>query len=158
MNQPTGRELTEKGIAESHEHAEGVSPEWSLRAIKLVEEYARYNETFMTEEAKVWAYQNGLPEPPVDGAWGHVMRAAAARGIIHRAGKREAKSPGQHGKLMTLWRRGSEMMQRSAPTAKAAHEMADSLKRFSEQMKKEGRTIFAERLLEAERMIRDLAA
>lgn len=156
--QPTGRELAEKGITESHDHAEQVDEGWTLRAIALVADYAKLHAEFMAEDVKPWAYQSGLPEPPVDGAWGSVMRGAAARGIIHRAGKRESKSPGQHGKMMTLWRRGSEMLARKRPTAREANEQADALDRFALQMKNEGRAVFAETLKSAAQLIRDLVA
>lgn len=156
---PTGRDLAEKGIRESHDHAEAVRGAWTDRAVKKVDEYAKLTFEFMAEDVRDWAYASGLEEPPAEGAWGTVMRWAAAQGIIHRVGTRPAKSPGQHGKLMTVWQRGPESIhERRTVRSKDAHEMADSLKRFSEQMRKEGRTIFAERLLEAERMLRDLAA
>lgn len=157
MTEPTGRELAEIGIRESHEHAEQVSADWTRRAVEKVGEYAHLHGEFLTEELKGWAYQSGLEQPSVDGAWGAVMRTAAARGIVHSAGKKEARSPGAHGKLMTLWRRGFKE-QAVKPTHKQVHDMAAALGRFAVQMRKEGRAIFAEQLLEAEKMLKDLVA
>lgn len=155
---PTGRELAEKGIRESHEHAERVSEEWTRRAVAKVEEYASLNGEFMTEDVRPWAYENGLDEAPVEGSWGQVMRSAAARGIIHRAGSREAKSPGQHGKKMAVWRRGPEFLAKPKPTDSDVLEMAARMDRFSEQMRKEGRAILAEQLTDCGMMLRELVA
>lgn len=161
MNLPaTARQLAEKGIRESHEHAEEQSTDWTKRAVDKVADYARHHDTgfFLAEDVKTWAYQDGLDEPPVDGAWGQVMRTACSRGIIHRFGRQAAKSAGSHGKLMTLWRRGPGNLEAPPITAEQAGEEARFINELAVQMKKEGRALLSERLFACEASIRALAS
>jgi hypothetical protein len=154
----TAKQLAERGISESHEHAEEVDAGWTERAVKAVAEYAKLNEMFLAEDAKAWAYESGLEVPPVDGAWGSVMRLAAGRGIIHPFGRKAASSPGSHGKLMRLWRRGPGNIEAPAVTAEEADRQASLLHEFGVQMGREGRIMLREALFEAERTMRALAS
>lgn len=155
----TAQQLAELGIRESHDHAEEVESGWTLRAVDKVAAFAKQTEMFLAEDVKAWAYQDGLEVPPVDGAWGHVMRLAAARGgIIHRFGRKAATSPGSHGKLMTLWRRGPGDVAEAAVTAEQADRQATMLHEAAVQLGKEGRVLLREALFEAERVMRALAS
>jgi hypothetical protein len=102
----SARELAEKGIEESHEHAEEESPGWTERAIEQFREYARTHEWFLTEDVREAATNAGFEEAPDKGAWGKVAKLAAKQGICHARGRRSAKSPGSHGKKMVRWRSG----------------------------------------------------
>jgi hypothetical protein len=161
MNFPaTAHQLAEKGIRESHDHAEEYDDGWTERAVEKVREFARQHETgyFLAESCKAWAYQDGLAVPPVEGAWGQVMRAARSRGIIHSAGRSAATSPGSHGKLMTLWARGPGSTAEPAITHAQADEEARFIHDLAIQMRKEGRSMLSERLLTCEQSIRALAS
>jgi hypothetical protein len=159
MNLPaTAQQLAEKGISESHDHAEEVSPDWSRRAVEKVAAYAKTNEYFLAEAVKAWAYEDGLEVPPVDGAWGHVLRAAAKQGICHRFGRQAATSPGSHGKLMTLWKRGPSNVQQSNVTAEDAANVIRLIEEHANQMQNEGRRIIAEALRGTVSTIRALAS
>jgi hypothetical protein len=154
FDKPTGRDLAEKGITESHEHAENVDPEWSRLAVERFREYAKINDVFMTEDVREWSYKAGFPAPPNEGAWGWVARAAASAGIMHRDGTREAKSPGQHGKPMALWRSGPEIVTGKRVTLREAVAMAVELEAAAKHMRGEGRGPFAAQLTDAARMLR----
>lgn len=151
-------ELALLGIRNSHQHAEEVDEGWTERAIEKVAAYARREEHFLTESAKAWAYEDGLEVPPTDGAWGQVMRSAAARGIIHRFGRAAAKSPGSHGKLMALWRRGPGIADAPGITAEEAADKIRIIDELRVQMRKEGRSILAEAMIDCIRVFRELAS
>lgn len=159
-DEPTAQQLAERGIKESHEHAEEESANWTKRAVDKVATFTRLHETgfFLAESCKAWAYEDGLPVPPVDGAWGQVMREASRRGIIHRSGRAAATSPGSHGKLMTLWARGPGNIEGPAITAEQAAEEARFINELAVQMKREGRVVLSERLFACEKSIRQLAS
>jgi hypothetical protein len=141
----TAQQLAEKGIKESHDHAEQHAAGWSTRALTCVSRYVGQTfEPFLTEDVKAWAYENGLDKPPVDGAWGHVMRTAAKHKFIHRCGRREAKSPGSHGKPMALWARGPKPD--NVVTASEANESIEFLERLRVVMDRECRTLFVPQL------------
>jgi hypothetical protein len=157
-DQPTARDLAERGIAESHDHAEEGEAGWTDRAIAKVEAFSRQTEFFLAEECKAWAYGDGLSVPPVDGAWGQVMRSAASRGIVHSFGRKAATSPGSHGKLMTLWRRGPGNVAEPAITAEQVDDDVRFITELAAQMKNEGRIFIYEPLLRVARNIRALAS
>jgi hypothetical protein len=161
MTEATANQLALQGIRESHEHAEEYDSGWTERAVDKVAAFAKQHETgfFLTESCKAWAYSSGLAEPPVDGAWGAVMRRARARKIIHHAGRAAATSPGSHGKLMILWGRGpGSISDTPLVTAEQAAEEARFIGELAVQMKKEGRALLAERLFESEKVIRAMAS
>jgi hypothetical protein len=154
---PTAAELAEKGILESHEHAETVDSGWTQRAIEKVREYAESHEWFLAEDVRLWSIEKGFEQPPAKGAWGQVVRSAAKLGICHARGRRSAKSAGSHGKKMRRWRRGPGGALEIVTEAKA-----DDDCRFLEDMARRcdlnGRDIFASRFRAIANDIRILAS
>jgi hypothetical protein len=72
-----------------------------------------------------------------------------------------------HGRLCVIWKHRSHVVMppplkpRAQPPSTAAkdegRDMADKLGRFAEQMRREGRAAFSDELLEAQRIMRELA-
>lgn len=154
----TAEQLAEKGIRESHEHAEQANDDWTARAVEKVREFAKDNDYFLAERVKAWAYEDGLDVPPVDGSWGQVMRNAAKLGIIHAFGRAAATSPGSHGKLMTLWRRGPGNIAAPAVTQEQIEEEIRFLTDTRDVMRKEGRSFLWPRFDQTIELIRALAS
>jgi hypothetical protein len=101
----TTRELADEGMAQATDHADEVAPGWSETAGRLLEQFAKANETFMAEELRQWAHgEQGLPTPPDPRAWGSVIQRAARRKVIVRVGYRSTKVPPAHAKPMSVWR------------------------------------------------------
>jgi len=94
----------DSGIERAAEKAERVEPGWIEAAIGHVAEFARlrWPEPFLAENAREWAEIHGLPQPTDGRAWGHVLKAAAKRGIVTRAGFGASKSSNLSPKV--LWR------------------------------------------------------
>jgi len=92
-----------QGIAASADHADEADPGWGDAALALLRDYAENNLTFMTEDVRAWAYDNGFEHPPAEGAWGSVARRAQKLRWIDALGKTPSKNPSQHGKMMTSW-------------------------------------------------------
>lgn len=154
----TAQQLAERGIAESHAHAEGYDEGWTERAVERVRRFAQQEEYFLAEQVKAWAYEDGLAVPPVDGAWGQVMRTAAERGIVHRYGRRAATSPGSHGKLMTLWRRGPGSIAAPPITAKMVEDDCRVIREVADFLAQQGRSMSKLRLLEVQNTLRALSS
>lgn len=102
-HEPTARDLTEKGIAESRDHAERVRPGWADDALGYFRLYASLHPSFMTESVRAYAYECGLDEPPAPGAWGNVARKAVSEGYVRKQGLSTSGNATQHGKPMALW-------------------------------------------------------
>lgn len=86
----------DKGIASSAAHAERVKPGWLDEAVDKVIEYAtvavRAGDVWTMEQARGWAYDNGLSNPPEQRAWGAVTRRLIRGGLIEQTGYAPAKS------------------------------------------------------------------
>ncbi|MGL6289271.1 MAG: hypothetical protein ACRC2H_01125 [Silanimonas sp.] len=92
------------GIQRSADKAERIDPGWIERAISHVQTFARkqWPEPFLAEDARTYAEGLGLPQATDGRAWGHVLKAAAKRGIVTRAGFGASKSSNLSPKV--LWR------------------------------------------------------
>lgn len=101
--EPTARDLTEKGIAESAAHAEQVASGWKERALAFFKLYATLHPTLMTENVRAYAYERGLDRPPAEGAWGSVTRKAMTEGYVRKVGFKTSDNASQHGKPMALF-------------------------------------------------------
>lgn len=101
---PTGDELALQGAQRAVDHADRVENDWSGRAYAMLVDYATGHQEFMTEDARKWASDAGLPPPPSARAWGAITLRASKEGIIHAIGYRPTKNPSAHRTPATLWR------------------------------------------------------
>ena len=97
----TAEQLRDKGIKVAADHAEAVIPNWGEDAFEMLLQYP--SNTFMTEDVRRWAYNNGLPKPPNDMAWGSVIVKAAKEGTIIHQGYRKTSNPKAHGRPASVW-------------------------------------------------------
>lgn len=74
---------------------------WAERAYEFIKSVP--TQEFITEEVRDHAYANGLERPHDDRAWGHVMKKAAANGLIVHAGY--APAPKAHHRPCPVWKR-----------------------------------------------------
>lgn len=91
------------GIARSSDHAESAAIGWKKRATGYLLEYLttlRRGDDFLAEHVRDFA--RALDAPPDARAWGWVLRDAARRGVIVKAGYAPAKSSNLSPKV--LWR------------------------------------------------------
>jgi hypothetical protein len=91
----SARELAEKGIEESHEHAEEESPGWTERAIEQFREYARTHEWFLTEDVREAATNAGFEEAPDKGRMGQGRQARGEAGHLPRSRSPIGQEPRQ---------------------------------------------------------------
>ena len=84
----------DSGIERAAEKAERIEPGWIDAAVGHVLTFAlkRWPEPFLAEDVRAYAEGLGLPQPTDGRAWGHVLKAAAKRGIVTRAGFGASKS------------------------------------------------------------------
>lgn len=81
------RTLAREGMERAADHADAVhsDPKWTDQAFSFFTRYAREHPLFMTEDARVWSYENGLPPDPAGGkSWGTVAVRAKKEGVIAR--------------------------------------------------------------------------
>jgi hypothetical protein len=90
------------GMTRAVDHANRKSPDWEAYAFLFLMRYARLrNEPFLIEDAREWAYSQGLDLPPDGRAWGAVTRFAATRHHLVRCGTGNARSSNNSPKV--LW-------------------------------------------------------
>ncbi len=67
---------------------------WQERALGYVREFIACGNRgpFLCEDVRAFAEARGIAEPPTRRAWGAVMQAAAAGGIVRSAGTMRARS------------------------------------------------------------------
>lgn len=97
-HQPSAQQLADEGMKRAADHADAVQPEpkWTDQAYAFFLRYAEKNTLFMTEDVRVWSYQNGLPHPPDGRAWGHVTVRAKKERIIQTDHYQKTKYPPAH--------------------------------------------------------------
>jgi len=90
------------GMTRAVEHADRKVDDWSGQAFSLLMTYARLrNEPFLIEDAREWAYEQGLELPPDGRAWGAPTRRAAVGHHLVRCGTGNARSSNNSPKV--LW-------------------------------------------------------
>jgi hypothetical protein len=104
MDAPTTQELAVDGMNRAVDHADRVEPGWSDQAYEMMEGYALSHFEFMTEEVRVWAYGEGLPQPPDGRAWGAVTSRAVKAGMIALNRYRKTRIPPAHATPRAVWR------------------------------------------------------
>ncbi len=97
------KKLAEAGMLAAVEHADHVEAGWSERALEHVRHFAAFRFEFLGEDVRLWAYEQGLPHPPVECAWGAIMVRAARENIIARNGYGTTRIPPQHSKPAVRW-------------------------------------------------------
>ena len=101
--QKSTRQMAEEGMNQAVEHADEVSPGWSNAAFERFKEYARSHREFMTEDARVWAHEQGLELPPTARAWGSVTVRAKKEGLIAVLRYENTKVPPAHAAPRPVW-------------------------------------------------------
>lgn len=80
----------EKGIASSVAHAEKTRAGWGADAADKIIHYATHvakaGVPWSMEDVRIWAYANGLDNPPSERAWGAVVRRVSKPGLIQHVG------------------------------------------------------------------------
>jgi hypothetical protein len=107
MNQ--SKQLRDAGIQQAVAHADNTSPGWSQRAYNAFVAYVMQllpGQTFLTEDARLWAAAHrNLEPPPSERAWGAVAVKACREGVIRKAGYASVSNPKAHCTPATLWAR-----------------------------------------------------
>lgn len=99
----TGAELRDRGMSRAINHARLIADAWPRRALDWVRRYP--GAEFMTEDVRQWAYEQGLPRPPHERAWGAVMIQARKAGWIRFERYEAVDNPRAHKTPATVWRR-----------------------------------------------------
>jgi hypothetical protein len=98
------RALRDDGMQRAADHAEAVIPEWKELAYTRLLEFLGYHMgEFFSEDVRAFATGRGLPRPPDNRAWGHVMMRAARAGIIRKLRWDTAKDQKVHCNPVSVW-------------------------------------------------------
>lgn len=95
--------LRDEGIKRSADRAERESPGWQNRAISFIQNYPE--ETFMAEDVRPFAYENGLDKPSNEKCWGGVFTRAKNEKMIVAIGLQLTRKAVSHKRPQTLWRK-----------------------------------------------------
>jgi hypothetical protein len=105
LSRKDAEERRDDGMARAEQHAEAEIPKWKDLALDALCTFvsSRAN-PFLTEDFRVWTIAtNACPQPPEPRAWGAVMSAAKARGLVTPCGTGRAATSNLSPKV--LWQR-----------------------------------------------------
>jgi hypothetical protein len=107
-NHDEGMTQRDAGIARAVDHAESETENWTDTARRFLSLYMQaHRGTFMAEDMRAWAVENGCPEPPSLRAWGGVIAGAAKSGMIEQVGHSQVKNPNAHCANAALWKQAA---------------------------------------------------
>lgn len=107
------QEARDVGIERAGAHADRVEDGWRYQALALLTAFAGEQPgPFLIEAAREYAQTHGLPPPPDGRAWGAVVRLAASKKRIRKAGYGPAASSNCSPKC--LWVANTEPAQAAA--------------------------------------------
>lgn len=103
-------QLRDAGMERAARHADRVTPKWSVNAGVLLGTFCsrqralgRRDQTFLTEDLRDFASDQGFPEPPDRRAWGAVLVRAARAGVIRKVGYAKSTDARRHSGVATEW-------------------------------------------------------
>lgn len=99
---PTGEQLRDAGMAQAIDHADAVTPGWSMIAFDFLQSYMKEHDEFMAEDVRV-ASEGVVPKPPVNCAWGGVFARASKAGLITHLRFQNVKNPKAHATPRSVW-------------------------------------------------------
>lgn len=100
----TARESAVDGMNRAAQHADDVELDWTERAFRAFSRHAAKNAEFMTEDARIAAYQDGLPYPPDERAWGSVATRAVREGVVKRDRYGQTRQRPANAHPQPIWR------------------------------------------------------
>lgn len=98
----------DKGIQKATDHANSVSPDWSVRAFEMFKEWIKgwpVGFSFMIEDFRQICQIKGLPEPPSNRAFGGLAVKARNAGLIKSAGLGHVANKKAHKCFATRWQK-----------------------------------------------------
>jgi hypothetical protein len=99
-----GRYAALTGMALASARAEYDYQGWNDRAWALFAQYLRQQPAaFMGEDYRLWAYEQGLPKPNSERAFGFIFCRAARQGLIVKQGMGNVKNTKAHFANAAIW-------------------------------------------------------
>jgi len=99
-----GKKLRDAGIKQAIDHAESYSEGWTKLAYeKLLEFLAIHEGSFLAEEFRHFAENNGLESPPNARAYGAIITRASREEKIRKAGHGQVSNPRAHACFASVW-------------------------------------------------------
>lgn len=108
-----GKVLRDIGMQQAVDHAEQVEPGWKDLAYRYLQRFLNEYvprlglQSFMAEDIRAWAHEQGLGRPPTARAWGGIIAKAANRGLIVKIGVQQVKNKTAHCANANLWRKAA---------------------------------------------------
>jgi hypothetical protein len=98
-------DATERDIKRAVDHADREVADWSDRAAQSLKAYiaAHRGERFTSPQVRAWAYEQGLPQPPTNMAWGGIFLRASKQSLIRRAGYTQYGDATMHRQSVAVW-------------------------------------------------------
>lgn len=89
------------GMLRAARHAEETNLHWNDRAYAFLVEFAKRNESFISEDVSDASKKVGFPQPPTDRAWGSIYRKALKSDVIIQVGS--GRSRRRHASICPRW-------------------------------------------------------
>lgn len=103
-NLDKGRENRDSGMQTAVNHADAISPGWSVRAYSLLQRYLKdYHGEFMAEDFRSFCAQVDFDLPPHARAFGGVINRAAKAGLIRKVRIDQVKNTKAHCANAAVW-------------------------------------------------------
>lgn len=99
----TGAQLRDNGIEAAISHANRKVELWGEKAYSHFLNYLKTVSEFKTEDAREYAQNQGLEEPPSKRAWGAVVVRLAKENRIFKIGHATVNNPKAHRCFATVW-------------------------------------------------------
>lgn len=91
-----------EGMQRALDHANRVITKWGDLAYVFLEQYARTNLSFISEDVSDASKKWGMAQPPTDRAWGAIYTRALKAGLIEQDGS--GRSRRRHGSICPRWK------------------------------------------------------
>lgn len=98
-----GMKRRDAGIQQAIDNTEKEDLTWGSRALGFVIKFP--GQRFMTEDIRIFAYENGFQRPVHERAWGSVMLTAQRKGLIISDGIGLVKNVKAHRTPATIWKK-----------------------------------------------------
>lgn len=91
----------EAGMKQAADHANETHGDWTGRAFDFLSQFARENQSFISEDVSDRSKEVDFPQPGTDRAWGSIYRRAVREEIIIQVGT--GRSRRRHASICPRW-------------------------------------------------------
>ena len=100
------RKNRDDGMQRAVDNANDKHENWSEKAYDFLVQYCKSQgslSTFMTEDVRSLWFEQDMPQPPSNRAWGSIARRAVKNGLIKKVGIGPVKNPKANCAYASIW-------------------------------------------------------